>query len=175
VEKDVIEQLATGDAGSWVQLRLRPRRALTARQLCWVFVALATATWAVALLTYLQGNVFAPAFAFLDCAFVAASLRWAWLRGERFETIALGRAEVVVRRSSRPEPLLQAHPYWVRLRVSDASGDPQVVLGSAGREVQVGAFLSEAERRDLVDRLRQFLASAAAPLPSTDHSSRVLR
>jgi len=171
----VIEQLATGDAGSWVQLRLRPRRALTARQLCWVFVALATATWAVALLTYLQGNVFAPAFAFLDCAFVAASLRWAWLRGERFETIALGRAEVVVRRSSRPEPLLQAHPYWVRLRVSDASGDPQVVLGSAGREVQVGAFLSEAERRDLVDRLRQFLASAAAPLPSTDHSSRVLR
>jgi uncharacterized membrane protein len=158
----VIEQLATGDAGARVQLRLRPRRALTARQFRWVFALLATATWAVALLTYWQGNVFAPAFAFLDSAFVAASLRWAWLRGERFETIALGDSEVVVRRSSRHEPLLQAHPYWVRLRVSDEPGDPRVVLGSAGREVQVGSFLSEAERRDLVDRLRQFLASAHA-------------
>ena len=171
----MIEQLATGDAGSWVQLRLRPRRALTARQFRWVFALLATATWAVALLTYLQGNVFAPAFAFLDSAFVAASLRWVWLRGERFETIALGQAEVVVRRSSRHEPLLQAHPCWVRLRVGEEAGGPTVVLGSAGREVQVGAFLSEAERLDLVERLRQFLASAAAPLPRTDHSSRVLQ
>ena len=140
-----------------------------------MFALLASATWAVALLTYVQGNVFAPAFAFLDSVFVAASLRWAWLRGERFETIALGEAEVVVRRSSRHEPLLQAHPYWVRLRVSDEAGDPRVVLGSAGREVQVGSFLSEAERLDLVDRLRQFLASAHTPVPSTDHSSRVLR
>ena len=136
------------------------------------FALLATATWGVALLTYVQGKVFAPEFAFLDCALVAAGLRWAWLRGERFETIALGEAEVVVRRSSRLEPLLRAHPYWVRLRVSDEAGDPKVVLGSAGREVQVGSFLSEAERLDLVERLRQFLASAAAPLPSTDHSSR---
>ena len=164
----MIEQLATGDAGTRVQLRLRPRRALTARQFRWVFALLATAMWTVAL-TYLQGNVFAPAFAFLDSAFVAAALRWAWLRGERFETIALGEAEVVVRRSSRSEPLLQAHPYWVRLQVSEADGDPRVVLGSAGREVQVGSFLSEAERRDLVERLRHFLASAAAPLPSSSH------
>ena len=168
----MIEQLPTGDAGAWVQLRLRPRRALTARQFRGVFALLAASMCAVALLTYLQGNVFAPAFAFLDSAFVAAALRWTWLRGERFETIALGRGEVVVRRSSRPEPLLRAHPYWVRLRVCDEAGDPRVVLGSAGREVQVGSFLSEAERLDLVERLRQFLASAAAPLPSTDHSSR---
>lgn len=168
----MIEQVPTGDAGTRVQLRLRPRRALTARQFQLAFALLATATWGVALLTYVQGNVFAPAFAFLDSALVAAGLRWAWLRGERFETIALGEAEVVVRRSSRLEPLLRAHPYWVRLRVSDESGDPQVVLGSAGREVRVGSFLSEAERLDLVERLRQFLASAAAPLPSTDHSSR---
>ena len=165
----MIEQLATGDAGTRVQLWLRPRRALTARQFRWVFALLATAMWTVALLTYVQGNVFAPAFAFLDSALVAAALRWAWLRGERFETIALGEAEVVVRRSSRSEPLLRAHPYWVRLRVSGGDGDPRVVLGSAGREVQVGSFLTESERRDLVERLRQFLASAAAPLPSSSH------
>lgn len=155
-----------------MQLRLRPRRALTARQFRIVFAVLATATWAVALLTYLQGNVFAPAFAFLDSAFVAASLRWVWLRGERYELIALGEAEVVVRQSSRLEPLLAAHPYWVRLRVIRERGSPHVLLGTGGREVQVGSFLSEAERLDLVDRLRQFLATAAGPSPSTDHSSR---
>lgn len=138
-----------------------------------VFAVLATATWAVALLTYLQGNVFAPAFAFLDSAFVAASLRWVWLRGERYELIALGEAEVVVRASGRLEPpLLAAHPYWVRLRVSREGGSPHVLLGTGGREVQVGSFLSEAERLDLVDRLRQFLATASGPSPSTDHSSR---
>ena len=137
-----------------------------------LFTVLATATWAVALLTYLQGNVFAPAFAFLDSAFVAASLRWVWLRGERYELIALGEAELVVRQSSRLEPLLVAHPYWVRLRVSGEGGIPHVLLGASGREVQVGSFLSESERLDLVDRLRQFLATAAGPSPSTDHSSR---
>ena len=154
-----------------MQLRLRPRRALTARQFRWVFALLAAATWAVALLTYLQGNVFAPAFAFLDSAFVAASLRWVWLRGERYELIALGEGEVVVRRSSRLEPLLAAHPYWVRLRVDQEAGDPRIHLASAGREVQVGSFLTESERRDLLQRLRQFLATAS-PVPSPDHSSR---
>lgn len=155
-----------------MQLKLRPQRALSARQFRMVFALLATATWAVALLTYIQGNVFAPAFAFIDSAIVAAALRWAWLRGERYELIALGEAQVEVRQSSQPEPLLAAHPYWVRLQVDREPGDPRVLLSSAGREVQVGSFLSEAERLDLVERLRQFLAAAALPLPSTDHSSR---
>ena len=35
----MIEQLPTGDAGAWVQLRLRPRRALTARQFRGVFAS----------------------------------------------------------------------------------------------------------------------------------------
>lgn len=155
-----------------MQLRLRPQRALTARQFRMVFALLATATWVVALLTYSQGNVFAPAFAFIDSAIVAAALRWTWLRGERYELIALGEAEVVVRRSGGLEPLFTAHPYWVRLQVGQEPGDARVLLRSAGHEVQVGSFLSEAERLDLVERLKEFLAVASSPLPSTDHSSR---
>ena len=169
---DVIELVPSGSAGSLVQLWLRPRRALTARQFRLLFAALATATWAVALFGFVQGNVFAPAFALMDSAFVAATLRWVWLRGERFEVIALGDRQLEVRRSRQPEPLLTAHPYWVRLRVTRVAGQPQVHLGSGGREVEVGSFLSDEERLDLVDRLKQFLAAASGPQPSTDHSSR---
>lgn len=172
VEMDVIELVPSGSAGSLVQLRLRPRRALTAQQFRALFALLATATWAVALSTYLQGNVFAPAFALLDCAFVAVSLRWVWLRGERYEDIALGEKALEIRRSKQPEPLFSAHPYWVNLRVSQVAGQPRVHLGSKGQEVEVGSFLSEEERLDLVVRLKQFLAAASGRPPSTDHSSR---
>jgi hypothetical protein len=81
-----------------------------------LFTVLATATWAVALLTYLQGNVFAPAFAFLDSAFVAASLRWVWLRGERYELIALGEAEIVVGSPAG------SNRCWWRTRTGSGSG-----------------------------------------------------
>lgn len=169
---DVIELVPSGSAGSLVQLRLRPRRALTAQQFRGLFALLATATWAVALLAYVQGNVFAPAFALLDSALVAVSLRWVWLRGERFEVIALGDCRLEIRRSMQAEPLLSAHPYWVSLRVCQVAGLPRVHLGSKGHEVEVGSFLSEEERLDLVNRLKQFLATASGPPPSTDHSSR---
>lgn len=172
LEQDVIELVPSGYAGALVQLRLRPRRAMTARQFRTVFALLAGATWVVALLTYLQGNVYAPAFAFADSVFVAAVLRRVWLRGERFEVIALGERRLEVRGSDRPEPLFSAHPYWVRLRVTRDRGLPRVRLGAAGREVEVGSFLSEQERLDLVDRLKNFLAQASGPPPSTDHSSR---
>ncbi len=42
---------------------LRPSRALTARQFLVLFAALAGSAGAVALHSYAQGNVFAPAFA----------------------------------------------------------------------------------------------------------------
>jgi uncharacterized membrane protein len=172
VEMDVIELVPSGSAGSLVQLRLRPRRALSARQFRVLFAVLAATMWALALFTYVGGNVFAPAFAFLDSVFVAAVLRWVWLQGERFEVISMGDGQLEVRRSRNPEPLLSAHPYWVRLWVTRVAGQPQVHLGSGGREVEVGSFLSDQERLDLVDRLKNFLATAAGQSPSTDHSSR---
>ena len=123
----------------------------------------ATATWAVALLTYLQGNVFAPAFAFLDSAFVAASLRWVWLRGERYELIALGEAEIVVRQSSRLEPLLVAHPYWVRLRVSREGGTARTSSWvRAGARFRSGPSSPSTERLDLVDAVEIIPGSGRA-------------
>ena len=71
-------------------LVLRPRRAMTKTQFVGLFVVIAMTTWAVAILSYVIGNVFAPAFALLDCVFVAIALRWVWLSSNRVETIELG-------------------------------------------------------------------------------------
>lgn len=56
----------------------------------------------------------------------------------------------------------QANPYWVRLTLHATGGPvPQyLTLKGDGREVELGAFLTEAERRvlaaELTERLRKF-------------------
>lgn len=149
---------------------LRPRRALSAGQFAGVFVLLSLSTFLVAGYAFLQGNVFAPVFALLDAAFVATVLRWVWRQGDRFEEIALDERHLEVRRSAHVEPAFQAHPFWVRLRVAGGEGDTRVLLGSRGRQVEVGAFLSQDERRDLAAQLKLLLASASGRRQDQDHT-----
>lgn len=149
---------------------LRPRRALSAGQFTGLFVALSLATFGVAGYAFAQGNVFAPAFALLDAAFIAAVLRWVWRQGDRFEEIALDERSLEVRRSAQAEPAFRAHPYWVRLQVHGGEGRERVLLGSHGRQVEVGAFLSDEERRDLARQLKDLLASAAGRGRNENHT-----
>ncbi len=149
---------------------LRPRRALSARQFAGLAVALSLATFAVAGYAFIQGNVFAPVFALLDAAFIALVLRWVWCQGERFEEIALDERSLEVRRSAQREPAFQAHPYWVRLEVEGGEGRERVLLGSHGRQVEVGAFLSHEERRDLATQLKGWLASTSGRGRFEDHT-----
>jgi uncharacterized membrane protein len=166
----VIELVPSLVSGTQAQLMLRPRRALTARQFQALFVVLAGATWVVAIYSFFaMGNVFAPPFALLDTVFVAVSLRCVWRDGERFERIALSERTLEVHRSAQAAPTFQAHPYWVRLSVQRKAGTPRVWLGSQGKQVEVGAFLSEVERLDLADRLKALLAAAVGPRRDTDN------
>lgn len=155
---DMIEVVPslTGEAGA--RLRLRPPRALTSRQFVMLFVLLAGAMGLVAGLGWLAGNAFAPAFALLHCALVAAALRWSWIRGERGEEIVVEPGMVQVHRTAEAHTAFRAHPYWVWLRVEGE--DERVLLASGGRQVEVGSFLGPAERRELVDRLEGLLAAA---------------
>jgi uncharacterized membrane protein len=166
----VIELVPSLVSGSQAQLLLRPRRALTVGQFRALFAILAGATWAVTIYSFFaMGNVFAPLFAVLDTVFVAVSLRCVWRDGERFERIALDERVLEVHRSADSAPAFRAHPYWVRLSVRQETGTPQVWLGSQGKQVEVGAFLSEAERLDLADRLKALLAGATSPRRDTDN------
>ena len=156
----MIEMVSSGP-GSGAQLRLRPPRALTARQFVALFASLAAAMWLVALLGWWGGNVFAPAFALLHSAMVAAALRWSWRLGERREIISIGPEAVEVWRSAQPAPTFRAHPAWVRM---DVEGDGErIVLSSSGRCCEIGAFLGPGERKQLAQRLRALLETSRAP------------
>jgi uncharacterized membrane protein len=166
----VIELVAALPSGPGARLVLRPRRALSAGQFAGLFASLSLATFGVAGYAFAQGNVFAPAFALLDAAFIAAVLRWVWRQGDRYEEIALDERHLEVRRSAQVEPAFRAHPYWVRLSVDGGEGRERVLLGSQGRQVEVGAFLSHEERRDLAEQLKGLLASAAGRGRNEDHT-----
>lgn len=142
-------------------LVLRPRRAMTKTQFIGLFALIATTTWAVAILSYGMGNVFAPAFALLDCVFVALALRWVWLKSNRVETIELDAEHCTVSRSGRQGLAFDAHPYWVRMLLEKAQEAPRIVLASKGKSCEVGSFLAPDERLDLAAKLKVLLAQAA--------------
>jgi uncharacterized membrane protein len=154
---DMIEVLASTADGSGTQLRLRPPRAMTARQFVMVFAALAGAMWLVAGLGWWTGNVFAPVFALLHTALVAGSLRVLWRSGEQEEAIRVGPAAVEVIPHPRAAPAFRAHPHWVRLQLEN---DATLKLVSSGRQVEIGRFLGPAERLQLADMLKGLLAAA---------------
>ncbi|UWX04842.1 DUF2244 domain-containing protein [Pseudoxanthomonas sp. NC8] len=147
-------------------MRLRPPRALTARQFRALFAALAGAMWLVAGLGWLAGNVFAPAFALLHSAGVALALRWLWRSGERGEEIAIGPSAVEVRRGA--DVVFRAHPHWVR--VNAGRDDGRVTLSSSGRRVEVGAFPGPDERSRLARCLKELWRPQMA---ATDDANRV--
>ena len=155
---DMIEVLPT-NPGAGAQLRLRPPRALSGRQFIGLFLALAAAMWLVALLGWWAGNVFAPWFALLDSALVAAALAWLWRLGSRDERITVRADAIEVWRSGATAPAFRAHPYWVRLEAGHEAADAVVVLVCSGRRCEIGAFLAPAERRQLAERLRELLAA----------------
>jgi uncharacterized membrane protein len=149
-------------SGEGLQLILRPRRALTARQFMLICAVIALLTWAVALASYSQGNVFAPLFALLDTLIVALALRWVWVLGERYELITLNEQHLQVKRSSQPQHwVFDAHPYWVRMQLEKATQGLRVILQSQGKEIEVGSFLAPDERSDLAERLKTLLAQAS--------------
>lgn len=142
------------------EFRLRPNRSLSRRGVFGFLAILATTMLAVALLSALQGNVYAPGFALLYLAVVCICFGGVQRRLRREETIALGSGEVTVtRRSARGVQLAgRFHPYWVRLEFDAA----RLLLGSHGQRVEIGAFLAEDERAELARRLDGALAALRA-------------
>ncbi|WP_421570371.1 DUF2244 domain-containing protein [Stenotrophomonas sp. PD6] len=151
----MIEVLTAPD-GSETQLRLRPPRALDARQFVLLFEVLAGVMWLVAGFGWVTGNVFAPLFALLYSLVLAVALRVLWRSGERQEEIRVVPACVEVIPAPGELPVFSAHPHWVRL-ITD---DERVRLASSGRQVEVGSFLAPAERQALAETLEGLLAAS---------------
>jgi uncharacterized membrane protein len=139
-------------------LVLLPNRSLTRAGL-WVFVAMqGSAAAAFAGLAAWQGNVFAPLFAVLEIGIVAVCLRRVWRASGCGEIVTLTPSRIDVTRTPDGVAVAEFHPYWARLSLQPGRrGKRRLMLGSHGREVEIGAFLRDDERGMLARQLETLL------------------
>jgi uncharacterized membrane protein len=153
----------TSDDGARV-LRLWPHQSLSARGFVW-FVGGTAALMAVPLLSVAGSAILWGLLPFMALAVAGiwAALRRSW-RDRTIEeelTLAPDRADLV-RRDRRGERRWRANPYWVSVQLHETGGPVPnyLTLKGDGREVEIGAFLSEEERIALRGELLAAFAGA---------------
>ena len=140
-----------------VTMWLRPNRALSRRGLRRLIMVLAALALTTAGLGAWQGNVFAPLFALIESCAMAFALRPAWRAGDRSERIRLDEESLEVR-ALPGRRCARFRSYWVRVRLAPGNGHDRLLLGSHGRELEIGAFLADEERAEVAGKLKVLLA-----------------
>ncbi len=147
-----------------LRLKLRPHKSLTPRGFVW-FISITAALLAVPLLPLLNSPVFWGILPFILLAIFAiwAGLKRSWSDAELCEELWLWSEHIYLTRQApgKPPQIWEANPYWTTLSIR-AEGGPvanYVTLKGDGREVELGAFLSPEERRELYDDLGRELAA----------------
>lgn len=76
-------------------------------------------------------------------------------------TVWADRMELVRQNPRGPDQRWEANPYWVSVHLHETGGPVEnyITLRGAGREVEIGAFLSAEERVSLYGELRSNLAT----------------
>lgn len=151
----VLRPAAAGLPG--VTIWLRPNRTLSRRGLRRLIMLLVALALTTAVLGAWQGNVFAPLFALVESSAVAVALCVAWQAGDRSERITLDETSLEVQ-SLPGRRRVRFQPYWVRVRMDEGeSGCRRLLLSSHGRELEIGGFLAERERVELLRKLKVLL------------------
>jgi len=151
-------------SGDVVSLVLLPHRSLTRVGLAAFLIGQSIVAGGYALLAAWRGNIFAPLFAVLELGFVGCCMARVWKVSAAGQIITLTPTQLDVAATSGPQTA-QFHPYWahVRLETGRWRGWPsRLLVGSHGREVEIGAFLNEDERQALAQRLTELLQAANA-------------
>ncbi|NBZ86140.1 DUF2244 domain-containing protein [Stagnihabitans tardus] len=143
-------------------LTLWPHRSLGPRGFAWTMGLLSTGL-SLPMATQLGHKTL-----WVILAFVAGTVSalWAAIRRNQSdrairETLILSRDSVTLTRQSRRLQSWEANPHWVRLTLYETGGPVPLylTLSGNGREVEIGAFLTPEERRDLGADLARRLAA----------------
>jgi uncharacterized membrane protein len=109
----------------------------------------------------------------LDVLLVYLALRWNDREARRAEFVRLDRDGLSVRRLE-PDGRLRSwrfEPYWVRVALEQVGRhDRRLVLRSHGRELVIGAFLTQHERVELARALEAALQEHRAGAPAAPSS-----
>jgi uncharacterized membrane protein len=167
----VAKNAASHDA---VSVFLLPHRSLSRAGLLVYLASQSVAALGFAVLAAMLGVVLAPAFAVLELAVVAWCVERVWRASAcgQVVTLAPDRVEIA---ATAGAPAAHYHPYWMKVRLEPGrwSGWPsRLLVGSHGRETEVGAFLNDAERRELAQRLMQLLREVQSRGREPEHGTR---
>lgn len=153
------------------RLHVWPYRSLPKRGFVW-FIGLTAALIAVPVLPHIGSPVVWGLLPFILLTLAGAywALQRSYRDGEIVEDLTLTRDLITLHRHNprAADQVWQANPHWVRATLHPTGGPvPQyLTLSGNGREVELGAFLTPQERRELYDLLLKHLtALRMAPPP----------
>ena len=152
--------------GTVRRLHLWPYRSLPQRGFV-IFIGLTAGLIALPLLAVLGSPVLWGLLPFVVLAIAGVwwGLRRSYRDGEILEELRLTEDSITLTRHG-PRGRVQnwqANPHWVRVILHPAAGPVPnyLTLRGAGREVELGAFLTEAERLRLAGEVRDALRGSA--------------
>ncbi|MEL6915736.1 MAG: DUF2244 domain-containing protein [Pseudomonadota bacterium] len=152
------------------ELELWPHRSLTKRGFVW-FMAATMVLWSVPLL-----SVLGTAALWWMLPFILLTIGALWFLvkrnysdGETTERLSITHDDCHLHRDNPRGPAQDWHcnTHWVSVQMHETNPrvPHYVTLRGAGREVEIGAFLSEDERLTLFDDLKLRLAAAKTLAP----------
>ena len=145
-----------------VSVVVLPHRSLSRAGLLGYLLVQSAVALGCAGLAAVRGVVLAPIFAVLELLVVAWCVVRVWRASACGQVITIAPDGVEISTTAGAQPA-HYHPYWMKVRLQQGRwpGWPsQLLVGSHGRETEVGAFLNDAERRELARRLMQLLGDA---------------
>ena len=142
----------TGNQAILFSAVLHPATSLSGRGFCVLMVALCAVSFAA-------GYAFAKAGAWpvlgffgLDILLIYIAFHVSYRRARRYETVRLTANELAVEKidPNGRTRRWEFQPYWLRVAIDDAPRyNSALTLNSHGRSVEIGAFLTPEERRDV--------------------------
>ncbi len=155
-------ETAPDTSGAFLQtVTLWPHRSLPKRGFVW-FIGTTATLLLLPILAVLGTQVLwgLLPFMMLTVGGVWIALRQTYRTGQTREELVMDRSRLQIRRNDpgRPERLWQTNSYWVRAGLRNGPVEAYLTLSDGQREIELGAFLTPDERRDLCDDLMRRLA-----------------
>jgi len=146
---------------------LRPHRSLGRGGFLILMLALGGVSFVAGMVFLLMGAW--PVFGFfgLDLLLVYIAFKLNYRSGRLVETVRLTDRVLTVERTM-PNGRVRSwtfEPYWVRVGLEEASPSSRLTLGSHGRRLTIGGFLTEEERAEFAQALGAALARWRAAPP----------
>ena len=158
----VSKRLCSGESCRFI---VRPNRSLTPRQQRLFFAFMCTVVLGIAGAFAIRGYWPVLPFAGLEIAVLAYALWHCARSGAVTEVISVAPDCISVDKGRGDLARVWETPLaWVQIRLDDSGRDwypSRLVLRSHGKEVQLGSFLNEDERRRLAEELRCAVAGFA--------------